>query len=41
VNGVASKSETTFGKGKHTVKAVYSGNSNQKPSSGSTSVTVS
>ena len=40
VHGHASKSETGFAKGSHTVKAVYSGNSNQHPSRGSTSVTV-
>jgi subtilisin family serine protease len=40
VNGVAKKSETGFAHGKHTVKAVYNGSSNQRPSNGSTTVTV-
>ncbi|HET6817865.1 MAG TPA: S8 family serine peptidase [Mycobacteriales bacterium] len=41
VHGHASRSETGFLKGKHTVKVVYSGNSNQRPSHGSVTVTVS
>ena len=40
VRGHAAKSEKGFAKGKHIVKVVYNGNSNQHPSHGSVTVTV-